>query len=179
MPRARKKKRVEDPMILRVAELRMDGLKPIPQEEPPVPELLQVPQAEVEMARETVIAWLYGVESWSRGAIDLDSMLDLCKEESSQLWLGVVDGKAVGALVTEIRTYPLARVICIWCLGGDVRAMLKAHGALDEFARREGATRIQVECPKWGEKIIHQGELGRDMKPVRAILERDLYTEIG
>ena len=55
--------------------------------------------------------------------------------------------------------------------------MMKTHVEIDRFARAEGATRVQVECPRWGEKLVNEGLLGEDMRPVRALLERDLYTE--
>jgi len=178
MPRVKKKKkRVEDPMIRRAELLGVDGLRPVPQEDPPVPELIRVPPEMVEDTRETVLPWLYGIEAWSRGAIDIDGLLDMCKKQDSQLWIGVVDGSPVGSFVTEIREYPLTRSVCIWCIGGDVRAMMKTHVEIDRFARAEGATRVQVECPRWGEKLVNEGLLGEDMRPVRALLERDLYTE--
>jgi len=150
-----------------------DGLEKIPVEEPPIPEAIIVAPEDVEMWRELVSPWLYGVEACSRGTNDLDSTLELCKEGKAQLWLAIIDEEVVAASVSEVRDYPLGRVVCVWCAGGDVKNLAKCHAAMDDFAREHGASKVQFEVPPWAEKI---GQLF-NLKPVRLILERELYSK--
>ncbi len=87
----------------------------------------------------------------SGGVNDALSVFDLAEVDSAQIW--VVEkptGTIVGAFVSELRDYPLGRVLRVWAGGGDkagLDAFEESMGVVEAFAREEGCVLMEAECP--------------------------------
>ena len=65
------------------------------------------------------------------------------------------------AVVTEILHYPALRSCRVWLAGGDLDELLHFLPALDNYARSEGCTRIELDGRKGWHRVLEGYEFQR------------------
>lgn len=87
----------------------------------------------------------------SGGVNDAFSIFDLAEVGDCQIWVVEnLDGEVLGAFVSEIRVYPLGRVLRLWAGGGTPEGMNcfeESMGVVEEYAREERCVLMEAECP--------------------------------
>lgn len=108
----------------------------------------------------------------SRGRFEIDDVGILCAHGYMQLWVATRDERVIGAMVTEIVTYPRKRAARVVFAGGThLRSWYRlASEAVEDWGRSWGCTALEAFGRKgWG-RLVGAEEDGvgiyREIKPM-------------
>lgn len=112
-------------------------------------ELSGVPPHGIEPIRDQLLQVLKGCERYTNGRYTADSMIALCEEGRSLLFIAfdLPDGqlRIRGAVICAINVYPLRTMLLIQFLGGDsAKAWVQnMYSLLERFARDNGCNGLE------------------------------------
>lgn len=93
-------------------------------------------------------------EKWTRGRAVIDDLLRFILNGQMQLWIGHDESNVHGHYITEIKTYPQCKMLCVQYCAGDVGVLEqlehKAFSTLEKFAQDAGCAGIEfIGRPGW------------------------------
>lgn len=109
--------------------------------------------------------------AYASGRFDINDVLEALLEGRLALVATFDEGKMIGAMTFEIVTYPRKRSLRIVFLGGEryLEWMVDATNFLEDWARRVGATLLEIEGRPGWEKYLK----GKASK-ISVVLEREV-----
>jgi len=111
--------------------------------------IVALPPNGVRKAAQLLEPLLGSVITCSHGTNDFESILELAENGKVIVWVAMRCGEAVGACVTEIVSYPRAKVLRVWAGSGDWQAFVANLGYIERHARIEGCSQIHVDGPPY------------------------------
>lgn len=107
----------------------------------------------------------------SRGKVSAEHIRGFVERGEMQLWLVLGDrDEALALVVTEIKTFPMAKVCVVHGLAGHERGRWMHHlGDIEGWARELGCTRMEVRGRKGMARVLP------DYKMTSVFLEKDLH----
>jgi hypothetical protein len=117
-------------------------------------EISLVPVGHVSRFLPQLMPHFYLSEKWTRGRAVIDDLLRFILNGQMQLWIGHDEAKVHGHYITEIKTYPQCKMLCVQYCAGNTGIMEqlehKAFETLEKFAQDADCAGIEfIGRPGW------------------------------
>jgi len=117
-------------------------------------EIALVPVGHVSRFIPALMPYLELSEKWSNGRALVDDILQFVFSGQMQLWIGYDEKKVYGHYITEVKTYPRCKMLCVQYCAGETGIMEqleeKGFDVLERFAQDAGCAGVEfIGRPGW------------------------------